>query len=120
MNELKTGPWNLTDLLNVKKINRTVFSCFHCGGGSTMGYKLAGFNHLGGVEIDTKIAKVYQLNHKPKHLFLEDIRHFVKRSDIPEELYNLDLLDGSPPCSSFSMAGNREKDWGKKKVFKEG
>jgi DNA (cytosine-5)-methyltransferase 1 len=30
-------------------------------------------------------------------------------------LYNLDILDGSPPCSSFSMAGNREKDWGKDK-----
>jgi len=97
-----------------------VFGTFICGGGSTMGYKLAGFNHLGGVEIDPKIAKVYELNHKPKYLFLEDIRKFVKRTDIPEELYNLDLLDGSPPCSSFSMAGNREKDWGKSKVFKEG
>jgi DNA (cytosine-5)-methyltransferase 1 len=105
---------------NIQANNYNVFGTFICGGGSTMGYKLAGFNHLGGVEIDPKIAKVYQLNHKPKHLFLEDIRHFVKRSDIPKELYNLDLLDGSPPCSSFSMAGNREKDWGKKKVFKEG
>jgi DNA (cytosine-5)-methyltransferase 1 len=105
---------------NIQPNNYNVFGTFICGGGSTMGYKLAGFNHLGGVEIDPKIAKVYQLNHKPKHLFLEDIREFVKRSDIPDELYNLDLLDGSPPCSSFSMAGNREKDWGKKKVFKEG
>jgi DNA (cytosine-5)-methyltransferase 1 len=105
---------------NIQPNNYNVFGTFICGGGSTMGYKLAGFNHLGGVEIDPKIAKVYQLNHKPKHLFLEDIREFVKRSDIPQELYNLDLLDGSPPCSSFSMAGNREKDWGKKKVFKEG
>ena len=105
---------------NIQPNNYNVFGTFICGGGSTMGYKLAGFNHLGGVEIDPKIAKVYQLNHKPKHLFLEDIREFVKRSDIPDELYNLDLLDGSPPCSSFSMAGNSEKDWGKKKVFKEG
>jgi DNA (cytosine-5)-methyltransferase 1 len=115
--------WNLADgypSKNITKNDYNVFGTFICGGGSTMGYKLAGFNHLGGVEIDPKIAKVYQLNHKPKHLFLEDIREFVKRSDIPEELYNLDLLDGSPPCSSFSMAGNREKDWGKKKVFKEG
>jgi DNA (cytosine-5)-methyltransferase 1 len=32
----------------------------------------------------------------------------------------LDILDGSPPCSSFSMAGNREKDWGKEKKFREG
>jgi DNA (cytosine-5)-methyltransferase 1 len=115
--------WNLADGYPAKGIPKNeynVFGTFICGGGSTMGYKLAGFNHLGGVEIDPKIAKVYQLNHKPKHLFLEDIREFVKRSDIPDELYNLDLLDGSPPCSSFSMAGNREKDWGKKKVFKEG
>jgi DNA (cytosine-5)-methyltransferase 1 len=29
-------------------------------------------------------------------------------------------LDGSPPCSSFSMAGSREKGWGKEKVFREG
>lgn len=85
-----------------------------------MGYKLAGFNHLGGVEIDPKIADVYKTNHKPKHLFNEDIREFNKRTDLPKELYNLDILDGSPPCSTFSMAGSREKGWGKEKVFREG
>ena len=85
-----------------------------------MGYKLAGFDHIGGVEIDPKVADVYKANHKPKHLYVEDIREFVKRTEFPEELYNLDILDGSPPCSSFSMAGNREKDWGKEKVFREG
>jgi len=85
-----------------------------------MGYKLAGFDHLGGVEIDPKVADVYKANHNPKHLYVEDIREFVKRTEFPQELYNLDVLDGSPPCSSFSMAGNREKDWGKEKVFREG
>ncbi len=30
------------------------------------------------------------------------------------------IFDGSPPCSSFSLAGNRSKDWGKSKKFKEG
>jgi DNA (cytosine-5)-methyltransferase 1 len=97
-----------------------VFGTFICGGGSTMGYKLAGFEHLGGVEIDPPIADVYKTNHNPKYLFIEDIREFAKRTDFPKDLYNLDILDGSPPCSSFSMAGNREKDWGKTKVFREG
>lgn len=97
-----------------------VFGTFVCGGGSTMGYKLAGFDHLGGVEIDQRMAEIYNKNHAPKYFYLEDIRDFNKREDLPEELYNLDVLDGSPPCSSFSMAGNREKDWGKKKAFKEG
>ena len=97
-----------------------VFGTFICGGGSTMGYKLAGFEHLGGVEIDPEVADVYKENHHPKYLFVEDIRAFADRLEFPEELYNLDILDGSPPCSSFSMAGNREKDWGKEKVFREG
>jgi len=85
-----------------------------------MGYKLAGYTHLGGVEIDPKVAAAYKANHKPKHLFVEDIRAFNKREDLPDELYNLDLLDGSPPCSTFSMAGSREKAWGKEKAFREG
>lgn len=97
-----------------------VFGTFICGGGSTMGYKLAGFEHLGGVEIDPEVADVYKTNHNPKYLFVQDIRDFANRLEFPEDLYNLDILDGSPPCSSFSMAGNREKDWGKTKVFREG
>lgn len=97
-----------------------VFGTFICGGGSTMGYKLAGFNHLGGVEIDPPIADVYKTNHNPKYLFNEDIREFNNRTDLPKELYQLDILDGSPPCSTFSMAGSREKAWGKEKVFREG
>jgi DNA (cytosine-5)-methyltransferase 1 len=97
-----------------------VFSCFACGGGSTMGYKLAGFDVIGCNEIDPKMNKVYVANHNPKFNYLEGIQTFKLRDNLPEELYNLDILDGSPPCSSFSMAGNREKDWGKEKKFKEG
>jgi len=115
--------WNLADGYPAKGIEShglKVFGTFICGGGSTMGYKLAGFDHIGGVEIDPKVAEVYKVNHNPKHLFVEDIREFNQRKELPEELYSLDILDGSPPCSSFSMAGNREKDWGKEKVFREG
>jgi len=115
--------WNLADgypAKGIKPNGRKVFGTFICGGGSTMGYKLAGYTHLGGVEIDPKVAAAYKANHKPKHLFVEDIRAFNKREDLPDELYNLDLLDGSPPCSTFSMAGSREKAWGKEKAFREG
>lgn len=97
-----------------------VFSCFSCGGGSTMGYKLAGYDVIGCNEIDPKMMAAYKANHNPKFPFLEPIQTFKLREDLPEELYDLDILDGSPPCSSFSMAGNREEDWGKEKVFREG
>lgn len=111
--------WTLKDAVFTKDKGK-VFSCFACGGGSTMGYKLAGFDVLGCNEIDPKMIEAYRINHNPKYSFLEPIQTFKLRDDLPEELYNLDILDGSPPCSSFSMAGNREKDWGKEKVFREG
>lgn len=111
--------WTLSDA-NFTKDKGKVFSCFACGGGSTMGYKLAGFDVLGCNEIDPKMMEAYKANHNPKYAYLEPIQTFKLRTDLPDELYNLDILDGSPPCSSFSMAGNREKDWGKEKVFREG
>lgn len=115
--------WYLKDgypSANITKNSYNVFGTFICGGGSTMGYKLAGFNHLGGVEIDPPIADIYKTNHNPKHLYNLDIREFNKLTDLPKELFNLDILDGSPPCSTFSMAGSREKAWGKEKQFREG
>ena len=111
--------WTLKDAVFTKDKGK-VFSCFACGGGSTMGYKLAGFDVLGCNEIDPKMIEAYKANHNPKYAYLEPIQTFKLRTDLPDELYNLDILDGSPPCSSFSMAGNREKDWGKEKKFREG
>ena len=104
----------------VEKHGLKVFSTFACGGGSTMGYKLAGYNVLGCLEIDPKIIACYKENHKPKYAYEQGIQDFKLRDDLPEELYNVDILDQSPPCSSFSMAGSREKAWGKEKVFREG
>ena len=112
--------WNLADGYIMPRNGHKVFSTFACGGGSTMGYKLAGYEMIGICEIDPQMARIYKKNHNPKMVFLEDIRVFRKRDDLPLELFNLDILDGSPPCSSFSTAGNREKDWGKEKVFREG
>jgi len=111
--------WTLKDS-NFTKDKGTVFSCFAGGGGSSFGYKLAGFDVLGCNEIDPKMMKAYKVNHNPKYSFLEPIQTFKNKKDLPVELYNLDILDGSPPCSSFSTAGNREKNWGKEKKFREG
>ena len=111
--------WKISET-KFTKDKGTVFSCFACGGGSSFGYKLAGFDVLGCNEIDPKMIEAYKANHNTKYAYLEPIQTFKLRTDLPDELYNLDILDGSPPCSSFSMAGNREKDWGKEKIFREG
>lgn len=113
--------WSFADYPKEKN-GLKVFSCFACGGGSTMGYKLAGCEVLGCCEIDPKMNEVYVKNHNPKYNYLMDIREFnaLPNDVLPAELFDLDILDGSPPCTTFSMAGEREESWGKKKKFREG
>lgn len=111
--------WLLSDLEKIPKNGLKVFSTFACGGGSTMGYKLTGCEVIGANDIDPEMAYHYKLNHNPKYYFLCPIKDLLK-IELPSELFGIDILDGSPPCSSFSMAGSWEKDWGKEKHFREG
>lgn len=111
--------WDLSDLDTVPKNGVQVMTTFACGGGSSMGYKLAGCDVLAANDIDPEMAWHYKRNLNPKHYFLCPIRDLLT-SDLPPELFALDILDGSPPCSTFSMAGSREDAWGKKKHFREG
>jgi DNA (cytosine-5)-methyltransferase 1 len=94
-------------------------SAFACGGGSSMGYKRAGCTIVAANDIDPEMAWHYRTNLAPPSYYLCPIGDLLKK-DLPRELYELDILDGSPPCSTFSMAGSREKAWGKKKHFREG
>ena len=114
--------WFLTELKDIKKNNLNVFSCFSAGGGSSLGYKLAGFNVLGGVEIDSKMMNLYKENIGSKYTYLMGVEAFneIPDKDLPKELFDLDILDGSPPCSSFSISGKRDETWGTKKKFAEG
>lgn len=108
---------------SVKKNDYKVFGAFVSCGGTSLGAKMAGFNHLGGVEIQEKIANIYKKNLNPKYLFVQDIRDFIKEAElgnIPDELYNLDILEGSPPCTTFSFCGDMQESFGKEKKFAEG
>ena len=85
-----------------------------------MGYKLAGFDIIGNCEIDKDINEMYLKNFNVKYNFQMGVQELKQKENIPKELLNLDILDGSPPCSTFSIAGEREKNWGKEKKFREG
>ena len=111
--------WNLDELERVQKINIKVMSTFSCGGGSSMGYKLAGCDVIAANDIDPEMRYHYEMNLNPKSYYLCPIKDLLTK-DLPTELFNLDILDGSPPCSTFSVAGSREKSWGKDKHFREG
>lgn len=112
--------YSLSDLNKRREKRGTVFSCFAGAGGSSIGYKMAGYEVIGCNEVDPRMIALYKENLKPKYAFCEPIQTFRLREDLPPELYQLDLLDGSPPCSTFSSAGLMEQSWGVKKRFREG
>ena len=49
-----------------------------------MGYKRAGFDVIGNVEIDPKINAMYVKNHQPKFNYCMDLRDFNKLKELPE------------------------------------
>lgn len=119
MKNIPDCAWNLVDLKDVRQNNIKVMSTFACGGGSSMGYKRAGCSIVAANDIDPEMAWHYKRNLNPPLYYLCPIRDLLT-ADLPDELFALDILDGSPPCSTFSMAGSREKAWGKEKHFREG
>ena len=111
----------LKDLEKVEKNWYKVFSCFSCGGGSSMWYKNAWYEVIGTCEIDPQMDKVYQHNFPTKYHYLMWVQDFKKipNEELPSDLFDIDLLDWSPPCSTFSTAWLREKARWKEKVFRE-
>ena len=91
-----------------------VISCFAGGGGSSTGYRYAGGNILLINEFVAEAISTYQANFPDTKVLVDDIKKyssedFLKMAEI--ESGELDLLDGSPPCSAFSLAGKRDKGW---------
>ena len=102
--------WNLSDLKFVPKNGLKVMSTFSCGGGSTMGYKLAWCDVIAANDIDPEMAWHYKANHNPKHYFLCPIGDLLT-IDLPHELFELDILDvkerGAQPCfQKMSIGGH--------------
>lgn len=120
MNDRPKCAWLLTDLNQVAQNGVRVMTTFSCGGGSSMGYKLAGCDVVAANDIDPVMAAHYKRNLRPANYFLGPIAGVTKAPTLPDDVLSIDILDGSPPCSTFSMAGQREKNWGKNKAFREG
>lgn len=92
----------------------TVISTFAGGGGSSTGYRLAGGKVLAINEFVDEAVKTYSTNFPDTKVVPGDIKKITGKSflDLTElSPGELDIFDGSPPCSAFSVAGKREKNW---------
>ena len=117
-------PYYLKDVIdNSNKELFTVISTFAGGGGSSTGYRLAGGKILCVNEFVEAAVETYKANYPNTPVLVEDIKKlngedFLKAAGIQKG--ELDILDGSPPCSAFSVAGKREKVWDQKKIYSDG
>ena len=104
------------------KPDRTLVSLFAGCGGSSLGYKQAGFYIRLAVEWDSKAADVYRRNFPETSIFGGDIADLTADEALeitglqPGEL---DVLDGSPPCQGFSTAGRRKFGDSRNRLFEE-
>lgn len=99
-----------------------VTSLFAGCGGSSLGYKLAGCEVLAAVEYDKNAAAVYRENFEGTLLYEADITLLDPQSiltDLGLKPGELDILDGSPPCQGFSMAGKRRLNDPRNRLFEE-
>jgi len=101
----------------------TIISTFAGCGGSSLGYRLAGFRELLAVEWDDNAVETFRLNFPDVPVYHGDIAQLSGAEcmrlagDIaPGEL---DVLDGSPPCQGFSTAGKRKFGDPRNSLFKE-
>ena len=104
MSEVRETPWN----------GLNVVSTFSGCGGTCLGYKMAGYKVLWASEFVGAAREVYALNHPETLLDERDIRGVEGRdvlSAIKMKVGEVDVLEGSPPCSSFSTAGKMEESW---------
>lgn len=101
----------------------TVISTFAGCGGSSLGYKMAGFKELLAVEWDDNAVETFKLNFPEVPVYHGDIAKLSGAECMklaggikPGEL---DVLDGSPPCQGFSMAGKRKWNDPRNSLFAE-
>ena len=117
-------PYIMNDVLEASsKELFTVISTFAGGGGSSTGYRLSGGKILCVNEFVQSAVDTYGANYPNTPILDDDIKKltgedFLRVAQIQKG--ELDILDGSPPCSAFSVAGKREKGWDKTKKYSDG
>jgi len=93
-----------------------VVSTFAGCGGSSLGYKRAGCNVSLAIDFEENAVKTYRMNFPKTTVWKRNIREVTGKEILKQiglKAGQLDIFDGSPPCTPFSMAGKREDGWNK-------
>lgn len=115
-----TPPRTMEEVRAVPQFGLVVASTFSGCGGSCVGWREAGFEVRWANEFVRHAAVCYRLNFPDTVIDPRDVRR-VDPEDVllalGMEVGELDVLEGSPPCDPFSLAGKRDKGWSRQKNY---
>ena len=100
----------------------TVISTFAGCGGSSLGYRLAGYKELLAIDYDKAAVETFRLNFPEIPIWDKDIYSISSQEILMFcnlEKGELDILDGSPPCQGFSLAGKMNITDSRNNLYKE-
>ena len=82
-----------------------------CGaGGLSLGFKMAGFNIVGGIDFNQEAIDTHALNFKDGFHFCGDISSLSNEFILENFENKVDVIIGGPPCQGFSTANMWQKD----------
>lgn len=82
-----------------------------CGaGGLSLGFKMANFDIVGGIDFDQEALDTHKLNFKDGFHFCGDISELDDEFVLENFDGKVDVIIGGPPCQGFSVANMQQKD----------
>ena len=98
-----------------------VLDLFAGCGGLSKGFELAGFNVVAGNDILDHAGETYKKNHPNTKFFLGDITDEEMKKQIISYMKEkgCDVIIGGPPCQAYSMAGLRDPNDPRGRLFEE-
>lgn len=102
--------------------NPTVISTFCGTGGSSLGYKWAGYKELLAIDFETHAVECFKANFPEVPVWHKSVTDVTGQEILDFcniKKGELDVFDGSPPCQGFSTAGRRNVTDSRNDLFKE-
>lgn len=90
---------------------------FAGAGGMSLGFQQAGFKILSAVEVVDIAAETHHLNFPDSHVHCGDIAEYDPLAVV--KVKDVKVVVGGPPCQGFSVAGKRDPNDPRNKLFRE-